>query len=171
MIAGSYRVSFSSVQFSRSVMSDSLRPHELQHARLPCSSLSPRICSNSCPLSQLYYLNILSSATPFSFCLQSFPASGTFPESSVRIRWPKHWSLSFSISPSNECSALIFLKINWFDSLLFKGFSGVFSSTTVWKHQFFGVQPSLLSNSHICTGKTITWTTWTFCKQSDVSAF
>ena len=78
-----------------------------------------------------------------------FPSIRDFSkESSVHIRWPKHWSFSFSMSPSNECSGLISLKIDWFDSLLSKGLSGVFSSTTVWKYQFFGVLPSLQSSSH-----------------------
>ena len=71
----------SSVQFSCSVMSDSLQPHGLQHARLPCSSLTPRACSNLCPLSQWCHPNISSSVIPFSSCLQSFPASGSFPMS------------------------------------------------------------------------------------------
>ena len=68
-----------SVQFSRSVMSDSLQPHGLQHARLPCPSPTPRACSNSCPLSQWFHPIIWSSVVPFSSCLQSFPASGSFP--------------------------------------------------------------------------------------------
>ena len=67
--------------FSGLVMSDSLWPHELEHARLPCPSLSPRVCSDSCPLSQWYHPNISSSVTPFSFCPQSFPAPGSFPKS------------------------------------------------------------------------------------------
>ena len=75
----------------------------LQHARLPCPPLSPRVCSSSCPLSRWCYLTISSSAAPFSFCLQSFPASGCFPNESVlHIRWPKYWCFSFSNSPSNE---------------------------------------------------------------------
>ena len=81
-------------------MSYSLRPHELQHTRLLCPPLSPRIFSNACPLSLGCYLTISSSAAPFSFCLQSFPALGAFPanvESAACIRWPKCWSFSFSI--------------------------------------------------------------------------
>ena len=79
-------VQFSSVRFSRSVM----RPHGLQHASLPCSSPAPRACSNSCPLNQWYHPTISSSAVPFFSCLQSFPASGSFPMSVLHIRWPKY---------------------------------------------------------------------------------
>ena len=80
-----------------------LWPHGLQHTRLPCTLLSPRVCSDSCPLSWWCCLTISSSAAPFPFCLQSFPASGSWGSSS--IRWPKYWS--FNISPSNEYSGLI----------------------------------------------------------------
>ena len=81
-----------------------------------------------------------------------FPSIRAFSsESAVHIRWPKYWSFSFSTSPSNEYSGLIFFRIDWFDLLLSKGLSRTFSSTTVWKHQFFGSQPSIWSNSHICT--------------------
>ena len=94
--------------FSHSVMSKSLPPHGLQHTRLLCPSLSPGVCSNACPLSQWCCPTISSSAAPFSFCLQSFPDWGVFSsESALHIRWPKYWSFSFSISPSNEYSELI----------------------------------------------------------------
>ena len=97
-------------------MSDSLWPHELQHTRLPCPSLSPRVCSNSCLLTWWCYLTISSSAAFFSSCPQTLPASGSFSsESALHIRWPKYWS--FSISPSNEYSGLIFFRINWYDLL------------------------------------------------------
>ena len=86
---------------------------------------------------------------PFSSCPQSFPASGSFPVS-LSIRWPKYWSFNFSTSPSNEYAELISFKFGLI-SLMFKGFSRVFSRTTVQKHQFFGNQPSLWSNSHIHT--------------------
>ena len=103
-------------------MSDSLQPHGLQHARLPCLSLSPRVCSNSWPLSLLCHPTISSSVAPFSSCSQSFPATGSFPnESALLIRWPKYWSFSFSISPSNECSGLISFKSDWFDLLVVQG--------------------------------------------------
>ena len=106
----------SSVQFSHSVMSDSLQHHGLQHSRLPCPSPSPRVCSNSCPLSQWCHPTISSSVIPFSSCPQSFLASGSFPkESALHIRWPKYWSFSFSISPSNEYSGFFSFRIDWFD--------------------------------------------------------
>ena len=106
--------------FSRSVVSESLQPHGLQHTRLPCPSPSPRVCSNSCPLSWSCHPTISFSVTPFSSCLQSFPALGSFPMKSVlRIRWPKYWS--FSISPSNEYSGLISFRIDWFDLLAVQG--------------------------------------------------
>ena len=103
-------------------MSDSLQPHGLQHARLPCLSLSPRVCSNSWPLSLLCHPTISSSVAPFSSCSQSFPATGSFPnELALLITWPKYWSFSFSISPSNECSGLISFKSDWFDLLVVQG--------------------------------------------------
>ena len=94
----------SSVQFSHSVISDSLWSHGLQHARPPCSSPTPRVYPNSCPLSQWHHPTILSSLIPFSSCPQSFPASGSFQMSQFFIKWPKYWSFSFSISPSIEYS-------------------------------------------------------------------
>ena len=124
-----------------------LQPHGLQHARIPCLSLSPGVCPNSCPLSRWCHPTISSSVTPFSSCPQSFPAS----ESALCIRWPKYWSFSFSISLSNGYSGLISFRIYWLDHRVSKGLSRVFSSTTVVKHQFFSAQPALWSNSHICT--------------------
>ena len=107
----------------------------LQHVRHPCPSLSPGVCSNSCPLRWWCYPTISSPAAPFSFCLQSFPASESFPMSQFFcIRWPK----SFSISPSSEYWGLMSFSIDWF---AVKGLSRVFSSTTIWEHQFFGAQP------------------------------
>ena len=104
-------------QFSRSVMSDSLGPHGLQHARLPCPSPIPGAYSNSCLSCWWCHLTISFSAALFSFCLQSFLASGFFPMSRLfaSIRWPKYWSFSFSISPSDEYSGLISFRIGWFD--------------------------------------------------------
>ena len=128
---------FSSVQFSRSFVSDSLRPHGQQHARPPCPSPVPWVYSNSCPSSWWCHPNISSTVVPFTSCLQSFPASGSFPNELVlRIRWPKYWSFSFKISPSNGYSGLISFRI----SLQFKGLSRVFSNTTVQKHQVFSSQ-------------------------------
>ena len=135
--------------FSRSIVPDSLCPHGLQHARLP--RLSPRVCSNSCPLSQWCHPNISSSVTPFSSCLQSFPASGSFPVSQLFA------SGGQSIGASASASVLPMNIQDWFPlgwtgwiSLQSKGLSRVFN-TTVQKHQFFRVQPSLWSNSHVCT--------------------
>ena len=111
-----------SVQFSWSVMSNSLWPHELQHARPPCPSPTPRACPNSCPLSRWCHPTISSSVVPFSSFPQSLPASGFFSnESVVRIRWPKYWSFSFSISPSNEYSELISFRMDWLDLLAVQG--------------------------------------------------
>ena len=102
-----------SVQFSSSVMSDSLQPHRLQHTRLPCPSPTPGACSNSCPSHRGYHPTI-SSVVPFSSCLQSFPASGSFSMSQFFASGGqrKYWSYSFSISPSNEYSGLISLRID-----------------------------------------------------------
>ena len=132
------------VQFSCSVVSNSLQPHGLQHTRLPCPSSTPGACSNACPSRWWCHPTILSPVIPFSSCLQSFPASGSFPcESVLCIRWPKYWSFSFSISPSNEYSGLISFRMDWLDLLAAKGLSRVFSNTTVQKQQLFGDQPSL----------------------------
>ena len=95
-------------------MSDPLQPHEQQHTRPPCPSLSTRVCPSSCSLHWWCHPAISSSDALFSFCPWSFPASGTFPmsrQSSTLIRWPKYWSFSFSISPSSEYSGFISLKI------------------------------------------------------------
>ena len=111
-----------------------------------CVFLSLRVCSNSCPLSQWCYLTSSSSATPFFLCLQSFPASGSFPELALCIRWPKYWS--FSNSPSMNIQDWFPLGLTGLISLQSKGLSGVFSST-IQKHHFSSAQPSLWSNSHI----------------------
>ena len=106
----------SSVQFSCPVMSDSLWFHGLQHARLPCPSPTPRACSNSCPSSQWCHPNIASFVIPFSSCLQSFSASGSFPMSHFSSGGP---SIGFQLQhrPSNEYSGLISFRIDWFDLL------------------------------------------------------
>ena len=102
--------------FSHWIMSNSLWPHKLQYARLSYPSQSPGACSNSCSLSRWCHPTILSFVIPFSSCLQSLPASGSFfNESALHIRWPKYWSFSFSISPSSEYSGLISFRIDWFD--------------------------------------------------------
>ena len=140
-------------------MSDSLWPYELQHARLPCPSPSPRVCSNSCPLSQWWHPTIPSSAPPFSSCLQSFPTSGSFP-----VTWlfasggPSIEALALaSVLPVNIQGCFPLRSTGWL-SFLSKGLSRVCSSTTVWKHQLFSAQPSLWLHSHIhgmATGKAI----------------
>ena len=146
-------------------MSSSLQPHGLQHYRLPCPLPSPRICLNSGTLSKWCHPTISSSVNPFSSCPQSFPASGSFPMS------------QFFTSGGQSTGALaspLILPMNiqdWFPlgltgwlSLQSKGLSRVFSNTTVQKHQFFGSQPSLWSNSHlyITTGKIMTSTIQNF---------
>ena len=137
---------------SHSVVSNSLRPHESQHARPPCPSPTPGVHSNPRPSSRWCYPTISSSVIPFSSCLQSFPASGFFSnESTLRMKWPKYWSFSFRISPSNEHSGLLSFRMTCWISLQSKGLSRVFSNTTAQKHQFFGTQLSSQSNSHIHT--------------------
>ena len=138
--------------FSHSVMSDSWWPHGLQHDRLSCDPLSPGVCTNSCPLSRWCYPTISSSAAPFSSCLQSFPESESLPVSQFFA------SGGQSIGVSAQASILPMNIQDWFPlgwtglvSLLIKGLSRVFSNTTVQKHEFFTVQSSLWSNSHIHT--------------------
>ena len=110
------------VQFSHSVVSDSLRPHGLQHSRPPCPSPTPGVYSNSYLLSQWFHPAISFSVIPFSSCLQSFPSIKVFSsESAFCIRWPKDWSFSFSISPSNDHSGPISLRMDWLDLLAVQG--------------------------------------------------
>ena len=124
-------------------MSDSLQPHGLQLARLPCPSLSPRVCSNSCPLSWWYHLTISSSVFPFSSCPQSFPAS-----SMHLFQW---------VGSSHQVAKVLELPLQhqyfqWIirvDFFLSKELSRVFSSTSIQKYKFFNAQPSLWFNSHI----------------------
>ena len=140
-----------SVQFSHSVMFNSLWPHGLQHTRPPCPSPNPGVYSNSCPLSRWCHPIISPSATPFS-CPQYFPASGSFPMSWLFASGGQ--SVRASASPSVHLMNIQgWFPLEWMGwiSLQSKGLSRLFSSTTVWKHQFFGVQPSLWSNPHICT--------------------
>ena len=131
-------------------MSNSLRPHGLQHPRLPCPSLSPRVCSNSCPFSRLCHPTISSSVTPFSSWPQSFPASGSFPMSPFFIAGGQSIAASASVLPMN-IQGWFPLGLTGLISLLSMGLSRVFSSTTVQKHQFFSAQLSLWFNSHIHT--------------------
>ena len=143
---------FSSVQFSCSVISDSLRPRESQHARPPCPSSTPRVYSNSCPSSWWCHPAISSPVVPFSSCPQSLPASGYFPMSQ-----PFTWG-GKSIGVSATASVVPLNTQDWspsgwtsWISLQSKGLSRPFSNTTVQKHQFFGTQLSSQSNSHIHT--------------------
>ena len=142
-----------SVQFSHSVVSDSLRLHESQHTRPPCPSPTPRVHSNACPLSRWYQLAISSSVVPFSFCPQSLPASESFPVSQLFAWGGQSIGVSAlsSVLPMNtqdwsplEWTGWIFLQS--------KGLSRVFSNTIVQKHQFFSPQLSSQSKSHIHTG-------------------
>ena len=130
---------------------DYFRPHELQHTKLPYPLLSPKVCSNSCPLSQWCHPTISSSVTPFFSFPQSFSASESFQWVGSSNRWLKYWSFSFCISPSNEYSGWFPLGLTLLISLLSKGLWRVFSITLIRKHQFFGTQPSFWSNSHIPT--------------------
>ena len=110
-----------SVQFSRSAVSDSLQPHESQHARPPCPSPTPGVYPNSCPSSWWCHPAISSSVVPFSSCPQSLPASESFPMSQLCMRWPNYWSFSFNISPSSEHPGLISFRMDWLDLLAVQG--------------------------------------------------
>ena len=113
---------FESVQFSRSVVSDSLRPHELQHSRPPCPPPTPGVHSDSRPLSLWCHPAISSLVIPFSSCPQSLPAISFFSnESTLRMRWPKYWSFSFSIIPSKGVLGLISFRMDWLDLLAVQG--------------------------------------------------
>ena len=128
-----------SVQVSRSVMSDSLQPHGLQHARLPSPSPTPRAYSNSCPLSQWCHPTISSSVIPFSSCPQSFPASGSFLTSQFFTSGGQTIRVSALVFPMNIQDWFPLGLTGWI-SLQSKGLSRVFSSTTVEKHQFLSTQ-------------------------------
>ena len=106
-----------SVQFNRSVVSESLRPHESQHARPPCPSPTPGVHLNLCPSIRWCHPAISSSVVPFSCCPQSPPASVFSNESTLRMRWPKYWSFSFSTILSKEIPGLIFFRMDWLDLL------------------------------------------------------
>ena len=138
--------------FSRSVVSDSLQPHEWQHTRPPCSSPSPRVHSDSLPLRQWCHPAISSPVVPFSSCPQSLPASESFPMSQLFTWGGQSTGLSalasFLLKKSQGWSPSEWA--GWI-SLQSKGLSRVFSNTTLQKHQFFGAQPSSHSNSHIHT--------------------
>ena len=222
-----YMINNASVsQFSHSVVSDSVQPHEPQHARPPCPSPTPRVYPNLCPLSRWWHPTISSSIVPFSSCPQasgSFPISQLFTsggqsigvsastsvlpmntqdwsplgwsisevigispsifpsirvfsnESALCIRWPKYWSFSFNISPSNEHPGLISFRMDWLDLHVVQGTLKVFSNTSwsisskasILQHSvFFMVQ---LSHLYMTIGKTIALTR--FCQQSDLELY
>ena len=143
---------FSSVQFSCSVVSDSLRPHESQHARLPCPSPTPGVHSDSCSSSQWCHPAISSLVIPFSSCPQSLPASESFPMSQLFAWGGQSTGVSAlaSLLPKKSQGWSPSEWTGWI-SLQSKGLSRVFSNTTVQKHQFFSTQPSSQSNSHTHT--------------------
>ena len=155
---------FSSVQFSRSVVSNSLRQRGLQHVRLPWASPTTRAYSSSCPSSQWCHL---ASVVPFSSRLQPFPASGFFFSQwiSFHIRWPNYRSFSFNISPSNEHPRLISFRMDWLDLLAAQGtlkslLQHHSSRASILQHSsFFMVQHS---HPYVTIGKTIALTRWTF---------
>ena len=143
-------------------MSNSLRPHELQHTRPPCPSPTPRVHSNSCPSSRWCHPAISSSVIPFSSCPQSLPASVFSNESTLRMRWPKYWSFSFSIILSKEH---ISFKMDWLDLLVVQGTLKSLlqyhssKASILWCSAFFTVQ---VSHPYMTTRKTIALTRWTF---------
>ena len=168
-------MAFSSVQFSHSAVSDSFWPHEPQYARPPCPSPTPAVYPNPCPLSWWCHPTISSSCHPLFHLPSIFPSIRVFSnESALRIRWPKYWSFSFSISPSNEHPGLISSRMGWLDLLAVQG-----TLKSLLQHHsskasillcsaFFLVQ---LSYPFMTTGKTIALTRWTFVGKVNASAF
>ena len=149
------------VQFSRSVMSYSLRPHGLQHVRPSCPSLSPKVCSNSHPLSHIHLILCRPLLLP-----SIFPSIRVFSnESALRIRWPKYWRFNLSISPSNEYSGLIPFRMDWLDLLAVQGTLESLlqnhnsKASVLWCSAFFMVQ---LSHLYLTIGKPIALTLQTF---------
>ena len=156
---------YNTVQFSRSVVSDSLRPQGLQHTRPPCPPSTPRVYPNSCPSSQWCHPAISSSVVPFSSCPPILLSIRVFSnESTLRIRWPKYWSFSFNISPSSEHPQLISLRMDWLDLLEVQGTLKSLlqhhssKASILWRSALFTVQ---LSHPYMTTGKTIASTRWT----------
>ena len=146
-----------SVQFSHSVMSDSLWPHESQHTRPPCPSPTPRVHSNSCPSNRWCHQAISSSVIPFSSCPN---------ESTLHMRWPKYWSFSFSIIPSKEIPAQISFRMDSLDLLAVQEtlkslLQNHNSKASILQHSAFFIIV-WLSHPYLTTGKTIALTRWTF---------
>ena len=159
------KCSYCSVQFSRSVVSDSLWPHEPQHTRPPCPSPTPGIHLNPCPSSRWCHPTI-SSSRSLLLLPSIFPSIRVFSNESVlHIRWPKDWSFSFCISPSNEHPGLISFRMDWLDLLAVQGtlkslLQHHSSKTSIlWHSPFFIVQ---FTHPYMTTGKTIALTQWTF---------
>ena len=164
---------FSSIQFSHSVMSDSLRPHEVQHARPPCPSPTPGVHPSSCPSSRWCHPAISSSVIPFPSCPQSLPASESFPMSQLFASGGQSTGVSASASvlPTNTQDWSPLEWTGWI-SLQSKGLSRVFSNTTVQMHQFFGAllhSPTLISIHDHWKNHSLDSTD--LCWQSNVSAF
>ena len=155
-------------------MFNSLRPHRLQHARLPCPSLSPRVYSNSCLFESVVLSNHLILCLSLLLLPPVFPSIRVFSnESALRVMWPKYGSFSFSISLSNEYSGLISFRIDWFDLLAVQGTLKSLlqyhsSKALILRCSAFIM--AQLSHPYMTTGKTIALTIWTFVG-SDVSAF
>ena len=147
-------------------MSDSLQPHGLQHARPPCPWPTPGVYSNSCPLSQWCHPTI-SSCHPF-LLPSIFPSIRVFSnELFLYIRWPKHWSFSFNISPSNECSGLISIRMDWLDLLAVQGTLKILlqhhsSKASVLQCSAFFIVQLSHPYPYMTTGKTVAWTRCTF---------
>ena len=150
--------------FSHLLMSDSLQPHGLQHTRPPCPSLSPQVCLNSCPLSWRCHPTISSSVAFFSFYFQSFLASGSFPKSQLFTSDGQTIEAlaSSSVLPMN-IQGWFSLGLTGLNSLLSKRHSRFFSSTTIWKHQFFSTHPSLWSSSQVRTWPLEKPLLWLYC--------
>ena len=153
-------IQFNLVQFSGSVVSDSLQPHESQYARPPCPSPTPRVHSNSCPSSRDAIQPSRPLSSPTSPALN--PSSN---ESALLMKWPKYWSFSLSISPSNEQPGLISFRMDWLDVLAVQGtLKGLLQhhsskASVLRRSAFFTIQ---LSHPYMTTGKTIALTRWTF---------
>ena len=159
-----------SVQFSRSVMSDSLQPHEPQQGRPPCPSPTPEVHPNPCPLCRWCHPTI-SSCRPLFLLPLIFPSIRVFSNgSALRIRWPKYWSVIFNISPSSEHPGLISLRMDWLDLLAVQGTLKSLlqhqssKASIFWYSAFFTVQ---LSYPYVTTGKTIALTRQTFIEYCD----
>ena len=163
------------VQFSRSAVSDSLRPHESQHARLPCSSPTPRVSSDSMSIELVMPSSHLILCRSLVLLPLIPPSIRVFSnESTLHMRWPKYWNFSFSISPSNEHPGLISFRMDWLDLLAVQGtlkslLQHHSSKASIFQHSaFFTLQ---LSHPYMTTGKTIALTRWTFAGKVNVSAF